>query len=232
MEEVTQQKQVAPTAAPTPAPAPSQPQTGERRGPGGYERRFNPQSRGRFGRPGDGRGFRRGGPGAKKDEFESKLLDLARVSHTRAGGRRLRFRAIVISGNKAGKVGLGVASGLDVSQAVEKATYQSKKSLIEVPVVNETISHEIMAKVGPARVLLKPQQKGRGLMAGGVVRTICQLAGIKNISSKLLGTTKNKLNNGRATIEAFKKLKKQANLAKVKIDEKAAEAVSAEKPKQ
>ena len=181
------------------------------------ERRFNPQQRGRFSsRPqgGDRRGFRRDNRD-KKDDMESKLLDLARVSHTRAGGRRLRFRAIVVSGNKAGRVGFGVASGLDVAQAVEKATYQSKKNMIDVPMVNETISHEIIAKVGPAKVLLKPQQKGRGLMAGGVVRLICQLAGIKNISSKLLGTTKNKLNNGRATIAAFEKLKLQGRVKKI-----------------
>ena len=180
------------------------------------ERRgFNPQQRGRFsGRPqGDQRGFRRDSRD-KKDDMESKLLDLARVSHTRAGGRRLRFRAIVVCGNRAGRVGFGVASGLDVAQAVEKATYQSKKNMIDVPIVNETIAHEITAKVGPAKVLLKPQQKGRGLIAGGVVRLICQLAGIKNISSKLLGTTKNKLNNGRATIQAFKKLKIQGETKK------------------
>ena len=144
-----------------------------------------------------------------KDGMDSKLLDLSRVSHTRAGGRRLRFRAIVISGNKAGKVGLGVASGLDVAQAVEKATIQSKKNMMTVPVVNGTISHEAIAKVGPAQVMIKPQRKGRGLMAGGVVRLICQLAGIKDISSKMLGTTKNKLNNARATMKAFEYLKVQ-----------------------
>ncbi len=145
----------------------------------------------------------------KKDEFESKLLDLARVAHTRAGGKNLRFRALVITGNKAGKVGVGVASGLDVAQAIEKATYQSKKNMIEVPIVEETIPYEVYAKFGAAEVLLKPQRKGRGLVAGGTVRVICQLAGIKNISSKLLGRTGNKINNARATIEALKKLKQK-----------------------
>jgi small subunit ribosomal protein S5 len=141
--------------------------------------------------------------------MDSKLLDLSRVSHTRAGGRRLRFRAIIVSGNKAGKVGIGVASGLDVAQAVEKATIQSKKNMLTVPTVNGTISHETIAKVGPAQIMLKPQRKGRGLMAGGVVRLICQLAGVKDISSKMLGTTKNKLNNARATIKAFENLKRE-----------------------
>jgi small subunit ribosomal protein S5 len=155
----------------------------------------------------------RGGYGKRDDKdrdgMDTKLLDLSRVSHTRAGGRRLRFRAIVISGDKTGKVGLGVASGLDVAQAVEKATIQSKKNMTIVPVVKGTISHEVIAKVGPAQVMIKPQRKGRGLMAGGVVRLICQLAGIKDISSKMLGTTKNKLNNARATIKAFEYLNRQ-----------------------
>lgn len=148
-------------------------------------------------------GSRRREDPSRKDGFDSKLLDLSRVSHTRAGGRRLRFRAIIVSGDKAGKVGLGVASGSDVAQAVEKATAQSKKNMISVPTKNGTISQEVIAKAGPARIIIKPQRKGRGLMAGGVVRLLCQLAGIKDISSKVLGTTKNKLNNARATMKAF-----------------------------
>jgi small subunit ribosomal protein S5 len=142
-----------------------------------------------------------------KEEFESKLLDLARVVHVRAGGKQLRFRAVIVMGNKNGKVGVGVASGLDVAQAIEKATFQAKKNLIEVPIVNETIPHEVYGKYSAAKVLLRPQKRGRGLVAGGVVRIICHLAGIKNISSKLLGRTGNKINNARATIKALKSLK-------------------------
>jgi len=115
----------------------------------------------------------------------------------------------MVVGNKAGKVGVGVASGLDVAQAIEKATFQAKKNMIEVPIVNDTIPHEVYAKYGPAKVLLKPQRKGRGLVAGGTVRIVCLLAGIKNISSKNLGRTSNKMNVARATIEALKKLKKK-----------------------
>ena len=143
----------------------------------------------------------------RKEEFESKLLDLARVVRVAAGGRRFRFRAVIVVGNKSGKVGVGVAKGIDVSQAVEKATRLAKKNIIEVPIVNETIPYEVLAKFGAAKVLLRPQRKGRGLVAGGTVRTICALSGIKNISSKVLGRTGNKLNNARATIEAIKKLK-------------------------
>ena len=149
--------------------------------------------------------------GKPREEFESKLLDLARVSHTRAGGRKIRFRAVVVSGNKAGKVGVGVATGQDVASAVEKATRFSKKHLIEVSIVEDSIPHEVYAKFGSAKVLLKPQRKGRGLVAGGQVRVICNLAGIKNISSKVLGRTGNKLNNAQATIEALKKLKVKNN---------------------
>lgn len=144
----------------------------------------------------------------QEDEFESKLLDLARVSHTREGGKKLRFRAVMVVGDKKGKVGVGVASGLDVAKAIKKATGLTKKHLIEVPIVEDTIPHQVEAKFGAAKVLLKPQRKGRGLVAGGTVRVICILAGIKNISSKILGGTNNKLNNARATIKAFKKLKK------------------------
>ena len=146
----------------------------------------------------------------KEEEFESKLLDLNRVSHTRAGGKKLRFRALVIVGNRAGKVGVGVASGLDVAQAIEKATYQAKKNVIEIPIVDGTIPHEVEAKFGAARVLLKPQRKGRGLVAGGTVRVICQLAGIRDISSKVLGATGNKINNARATVKALRALKIRA----------------------
>lgn len=142
-----------------------------------------------------------------KDGFDSKLLDLARVSHTRAGGKNLRFRAVIVAGNKQGKIGVGVASGLDVAQAIEKSTFQAKKNIIEVPIVNDTIPYEVNAKFGSAEVLLRPQRKGRGLVAGGTIRIICQLAGIKNVSSKTLGRTGNKLNNARATIKALQKLK-------------------------
>ncbi len=160
----------------------------------------------KFGREAGGSEFR--SPADERaPEFESKLLDLARVTKVTAGGKRLRFRAVVVGGDKQGKVGVGAAKGLDVAQAVEKATRLAKKNLIEVPIVNDTIPYQIYSKFGAAEIILKPQRKGRGLVAGGVVRVICQLAGIKNISSKVLGRTGNKLNNAQATINALKKLK-------------------------
>ena len=150
-------------------------------------------------------GFGRGG--APKDEYETKLLDLARVTRVTGGGKRMSFRAVVIAGDKKSKIGMGVDKGRDVSQAIEKATSRAKKNMINVVVVNGTIPHQVQLKVGPSEILLKPQSQGRGLVAGGVVRAICDLAGIKNVSSKILSGSKNKLNNARATIEALKMLK-------------------------
>lgn len=143
----------------------------------------------------------------KKDEFDSKLLDLARVTRMTAGGRRFRFRAGVIIGDKKGRVGFGIAKGMDVAKAIEKATRLAKKNLIRIPIVEDSIPYQVEAKFGAAKILLKPQRKGRGLVAGGTVRIICSLAGIKNISSKVIGRTGSKINNAKATILALSKLK-------------------------
>lgn len=144
----------------------------------------------------------------EKREFEQKLLDVARVVRVVAGGRRFRFRAVVVIGNKKGKVGVGVSKGQDVSMAVEKAVANAKRNLIKVSMKEGTIPHEVEAKFGKAKILLKPGIKGRGIVAGGAVRIICDLAGIENISGKILGKTKNKLNNARATVKALASLKK------------------------
>lgn len=143
----------------------------------------------------------------KKSEFDSKLLDLTRVVRMTGGGRKFRFRAAVVVGNYKGLVGFGVAKGKDVSNAVEKATKLAKRNMIEISNL-ETINHQTEAKFKAARVMLKPQAKGRGVVAGGTVRVICNLAGIKNISSKIIGKTNNKINNAKAVIAALQKLKK------------------------
>lgn len=140
----------------------------------------------------------------KKEEFESRLLDLARVTRVAAGGKHFRFRAAVIVGNRKGKVGFGVAKGQDVQQAIEKATKKAMKNLIEVVLENETIPFDIKTKYHSAKLFLKPQKKGRGIVAGGVVRIICDLAGIPNITGKLLSKTNNKINIARATLKALK----------------------------
>lgn len=144
-------------------------------------------------------------------EADARLLDLARVTRVAAGGRRFRFRAVVVWGDKKGKVGVGVAKGSDVAQAIEKATRQAKKGAITVPIEKETIPHEVQAKFSASRVLLRPQTGGRGLVVGGPVRIICEFAGIRNISGKFLSKTHNKLNNAMATIAALKKLKSEKN---------------------
>jgi len=143
----------------------------------------------------------------EKSEYDQKVLDVARVTRVVAGGRRFRFRTVVVIGNRAGKIGIGVAKGQDVTAAVEKAVVDAKKNLIIVSIKDATVPHEVSAKFGAARVILKPAQRGKGLVAGGVVRVICELAGIENISSKVVSRSTNKLNNAKATIEALKKLK-------------------------
>ncbi|PIQ91859.1 MAG: 30S ribosomal protein S5 [Parcubacteria group bacterium CG11_big_fil_rev_8_21_14_0_20_39_14] len=143
-----------------------------------------------------------------KDEFDSKLVDLARVVRVVAGGRRFSFRAVMVVGNRAGKVGVGAAKGADVSLAVEKATRLAKKNLITVPITEKgTIFHLVEAKYGASKILLKPLSGSRGIVAGGAVRAVCDLAGIKSISSKVISRSGNKLNNARATIKALRALK-------------------------
>ncbi|HEX8973951.1 MAG TPA: 30S ribosomal protein S5 [Patescibacteria group bacterium] len=142
----------------------------------------------------------------EKPEFEQKLLDLARVTRVVKGGRRFRFRATLVIGNRKGQVGVGVAKGTDVSDSIQKAFNDAKKNLITVNLSANTIPHDIEKKLGSAKVLLKPASEGRGVIAGGAVRAVVDLAGIRDIVSKSLGTS-NKLNVARATVEALKDLK-------------------------
>ena len=142
----------------------------------------------------------------EKPEFDQKLLDLARVTRVVKGGRRFRFRATLVIGDRKGKVGVGVAKGADVSDAIQKAYNDAKKSLITVKLSGNTIPHDIQKKLGSAKVMLKPASEGRGVIAGGAVRAVVDLAGIRDIVSKSLGTS-NKLNVARVTIAALKSLK-------------------------
>ena len=143
----------------------------------------------------------------QQDEFKEKVLDLRRVTRVVAGGKRFRFRATVVIGDLKGRVGVGIAKGLDVQQAVAKARQAAKKVLIQVPIIERTIPHESEAKFSAARIRIKPAQPGHGLRAGGASRTVLSLAGIKDVTAKTLGRTANKLTNALATIEALKKLK-------------------------
>lgn len=144
----------------------------------------------------------------EKPEFEQKLLDLARVTRVVKGGRRFRFRATLVIGDRKGRVGVGVSKGADVSDAIEKAFNDAKKNAITVKTDKNTIAHDVFKKLGSARIMLKPAQEGRGIIAGGAVRTVVDLAGIHDVVSKSMGTS-NKLNVARATIEALKSLKER-----------------------
>lgn len=143
----------------------------------------------------------------REDDFDQRVVDIARVTRVMAGGKRMRFRACVAIGNKKGQVGIGLAKGADVSNAVQKAVNKARKNLITVPMVNDTIPHEIYYKMGAAKILFKPASKGRGVIAGGAVRIILELAGVKNATSKILGTN-NKVNNVKCAIKALARLKK------------------------
>lgn len=154
------------------------------------------------------KGPRRDRGGAdKKDDFDQRILDIARVTRVMAGGKRMRFRVCVAIGDKKGKIGVGVAKGADVTIAVNKAVNKARKSIVDVPLMNDTIPHEIFNKLSAAKIIFKPAKSGRGVIAGGVVRVILELAGIKNITSKILGTN-NKLSNAKCALEALKNLKR------------------------
>lgn len=147
-------------------------------------------------------------PKKERSEFDDKLLDLRRVTRVTAGGKRFSFRATVVIGDRRGQVGVGVAKGKDVAQSIQKAKHLASKKLVKVFITEKgTIPHEVIAKYCAARVILKPVKEGHGLVAGGPVRIVCELAGIRNLSAKILGRTPNKLSNARATLEALKKIK-------------------------
>lgn len=145
--------------------------------------------------------------GRDQDDFDQSIVDIARVTRVMAGGKRMRFRACVAIGDKKGKVAIGLAKGADVTIAVTKAVNEAKKKFIKVAIVNDTIPHEIFQKFGAAKILFKPAREGRGIIAGGAVRIVLELSGIKNITSKILGTN-NKVSNAKCTIEALRNLKK------------------------
>jgi len=142
----------------------------------------------------------------ERPEYDQKLLELARVTRVVKGGRRFRFRATLIIGNRNGKVGVGVAKGADVSESIRKAFNSAKKNMVQIRRHNNTIACETEAKVGSARVLVKPARPGRGIVAGGAVRAVTELAGIRDIVSKSMGSA-NKLNLARATVKALEQVK-------------------------
>lgn len=167
-----------------------------------------------------------GGHGKQeKSAFDQYILDLSRVTRVTKGGKQLSFRAAVILGDRKGHVGFGVAKGKDVQLGVEKAVHQAKKDIITIAFVNDTIPHRVDSKFKAATVFLKPAPVGSGIIAGGAVRNVLELAGVPNVSSKILGTTKNKIAIAKATFDALKKFKvrpaalKDVDVEVKKIDE-------------
>ena len=139
-------------------------------------------------------------------EFEEKVVQVNRVSKKTKGGNRISFSVLVVVGDKKGRVGVGLGKSKEVASGVEKAVSYAKKHLITVPLKGTTIPHDVRVKLGAAEVLLKPAPAGSGLIAGGAVRVVVEAVGIRDISSKVLGTN-NKASNVYACLEALKKLK-------------------------
>ena len=150
----------------------------------------------------------RGRTGARQEpsEYEEEVLQIARVTRVVKGGRRFRFRATVVVGNKNGKVGIGIGKSQEVVGAIKKAITQAKKHFITVPLHNGTIPHEIKIKYKSAKIFIMPASPGTGIIAGGAVRKIAELAGIKNMLSKMFGA-RNRVTTAQAMMLALKELK-------------------------
>nr|YP_009296534.1 ribosomal protein S5 [Thorea hispida]AOM65469.1 ribosomal protein S5 [Thorea hispida]ARX95838.1 30S ribosomal protein S5 [Thorea hispida]UNJ79123.1 ribosomal protein S5 [Thorea hispida] len=145
--------------------------------------------------------------------WEERVIQVKRVTKVVKGGKKLSFRAILVIGNENGQVGVGIGKASDVIGAVKKAVTDAKKNIITIPLTrNSSIPHIINGIFGAATVIIKPSAQGSGVIAGGSVRTVIELAGIKNILAKQLGSS-NTLNNARATINALSKLKTFKNIA-------------------
>ena len=151
-----------------------------------------------------------------KTDLEEKVIDIKRVTKVVKGGRQFRFSATVVVGNRKGKVGLGIGKAKEMPDAVKKATQAANRNLINVELIdNRTISHEIIQKEGAVRVMLKPATEGTGVKAGGPVRDVLELAGVKDVLSKSLGSS-TKINMARATLRALAEQKSPAHVAELR----------------
>jgi len=166
---------------------------------------------GRGGAQGGRRGGRRGGRQERvKPEFDQKIVSIRRVTRVMAGGRRFSFSVSMVIGDKKGKVGVGIGKAGDTQLAIEKAVRDAKKNMLVVPMDAEgRIPHDVHVKYASSEVMIMPAP-GRGLVAGSSVRTVLELAGVKDVTAKIFSRSKNKLNNARAAVEALKELKKKA----------------------
>lgn len=155
--------------------------------------------------------------GQIQSEFEEQVVQVNRVSKKTKGGNKVGFSALTVVGDNKGRVGVALGKAPDVSSAIRKGINQAKKNLVTIPLVDGTIPFRIDIKVGAARIMLKPAPPGSGIIAGGAVRSVVSAAGIKNISSKMLGT-ENKISNIYATLEALRKVSELAARKKERLD--------------
>lgn len=148
--------------------------------------------------------------------YEDKIISIGRVTKVTKGGRTFRFSATVAVGNRKGKVGIGTGKSSEIPQAVTKAIKAAEKNIIDVTLVDDrTLSHEVTGVCGAAKVLIRPAKEGRGIIAGGPVRIILELAGVKDVVSKSLGSN-TQINTSRATMDALRKQKSVAHLAELR----------------
>ena len=151
----------------------------------------------------------------EKDELNKKLVAVNRVTKVVKGGRTIRFAALVVVGDGNGSVGAGVGKAAEIPEAIEKATQAAKRAMIKVPFVGTTIPHEAIGKFGRGSVLLMPAVEGTGVIAGGPVRSVLEVAGIKDIRTKSLGTS-NPINCVKATIEGLSRLRTAEQVAAIR----------------
>lgn len=152
----------------------------------------------------------------RKDEFKDEVVDLRRVTKVTKGGRNLHFSATVAVGDGKGRIGIGSGKSNEVVEAIKKARMQAVKNVHTIEIVDgRTISHEMIGRAGAARVLIKPAKAGTGIIAGGPVRTILELAGFKDVVSKSLGSN-TKINTASATLNALLEQKSAAHVAKLR----------------
>ena len=149
------------------------------------------------------------------DEIEDQLVAVNRITKVVKGGRRMRFAALVVVGDKKGRVGFGTGKAQEVPEAIRKAVEAGKKNMITVPTVGTTIPHEVIGHFGSGNILLKPAEAGSGVAAGGAVRIVMDMAGIADVTSKSLGSN-TPINVVRATIDGLKKLKTRSEILKLR----------------